>query len=73
MANLETTTQKTSSKVYADAKSALHGVKDHMTYLVGGFGLCGIPENCIQALKESAVKHITCVSNNAGVDDFGLG
>jgi len=44
-----------------------------MTLLVGGFGLCGIPENCIQALKESGVKNLTCVSNNAGVDDFGLG
>ncbi len=62
-----------SQKVYADAKSALQGVQDNMTYIVGGFGLCGIPENCIQALKESGVKNITCVSNNAGVDDFGLG
>jgi len=62
-----------SSKVYPDAKSALAGVKDGMTYLVGGFGLCGIPENCIEALRDSGVKNITCVSNNAGVDDFGLG
>ncbi len=62
-----------SSKVYSDAKSALAGVKDGMTFLVGGFGLCGIPENCIEALRDSGVKGITCVSNNAGVDDFGLG
>lgn len=62
-----------SNKVYADAKTALAGVKDGMTYLVGGFGLCGIPENCIEALRDSGVKNITCVSNNAGVDDFGLG
>ena len=44
-----------------------------MTLLVGGFGLCGIPENCIEALRDSGVKGLTCVSNNAGVDDFGLG
>ncbi len=61
------------SKVFKDAKTALEGVQDGMTYLVGGFGLCGIPENCIAALRESGVKGITCVSNNAGVDDFGLG
>lgn len=62
-----------SNKVYANAKEALKGVSDNMTYLVGGFGLCGIPENCIEALRDSGVKNITCVSNNAGVDDFGLG
>src|SRR5437868_7254611 len=61
------------SKVYADAKAALQGVTDNMTLVVGGFGLCGIPENCIKALKEMNVKGLTCVSNNAGVDDFGLG
>jgi len=61
------------SKVYADAMSALQGVKDNMTLIVGGFGLCGIPENCIKALKGMNVKGLTCVSNNAGVDDFGLG
>lgn len=61
------------SKVYKDAKSALEGIQDNMTLVVGGFGLCGIPENCIKALKESGVKGLTCVSNNAGVDDFGLG
>jgi 3-oxoacid CoA-transferase subunit A len=62
-----------SKKVFKNAKDALHDVKDHLTYLVGGFGLCGIPENCIEALRDSNVKNITCVSNNAGVDDFGLG
>lgn len=62
-----------SKKVFANAKEALAGVQDNMTYLVGGFGLCGIPENCIEALRDSGVKGITCVSNNAGVDDFGLG
>lgn len=62
-----------SNKVFSDAKSAIAGVKDNMTLLVGGFGLCGIPENCIEALRDSGVKELTCVSNNAGVDDFGLG
>jgi 3-oxoacid CoA-transferase subunit A len=62
-----------SSKVYRNAKDAIEGVKDNMTLLVGGFGLCGIPENCIVALRDSGVKGLTCVSNNAGVDDWGLG
>jgi 3-oxoacid CoA-transferase subunit A len=62
-----------SKKVFTDAQSAIAGVKDGMTLLVGGFGLCGIPENCIEALRDSGVKGLTCVSNNAGVDDFGLG
>src|SRR6478752_929737 len=62
-----------SSKVYKDAKSALEGVKDNMTILVGGFGLCGIPEKLIAALRDSGVKNLTVISNNAGVDDFGLG
>ncbi len=62
-----------SIKVFKDAQSALAGVKDNMTILVGGFGLCGIPENLIIALRDSGVKNLTCVSNNAGVDDFGLG
>jgi 3-oxoacid CoA-transferase subunit A len=63
----------TSSKVFKNAKEALFDVRDNATYLVGGFGLCGIPENCIVALRDSGVKGITCVSNNAGVDDWGLG
>lgn len=62
-----------SKKVFSDAKAAIAGVQDNMTLLVGGFGLCGIPENAIEALKQSGVKGLTCVSNNAGVDDFGLG
>lgn len=62
-----------SKKVFLNAKSALMGVQDNMTLLVGGFGLCGIPENCIEALRDLEVKGLTCVSNNAGVDDFGLG
>ncbi len=61
------------SKVYENAHSAVKGIADGMTLVVGGFGLCGIPENCIAAVKELGVKNLTCVSNNAGVDDFGLG
>src|SRR5690349_17355804 len=60
-------------KVYPDAKSAIHGIQDGMTLVLGGFGLCGIPENSILALRDSGVKNLTCVSNNAGVDDWGLG
>ena len=60
-------------KIFNSAKEALSGVRDNMTILVGGFGLCGIPENLILALKDSGAKGLTCVSNNAGVDDFGLG
>jgi 3-oxoacid CoA-transferase subunit A len=62
-----------SKKVFQNAKSALNDLKDGMTLVVGGFGLCGIPENCISAIKEIGTKNLTCVSNNAGVDDFGLG
>ncbi len=62
-----------SKKVYKNAFEAIQGVQDNMTLLFGGFGLCGIPENCISALKELGVKNLTCVSNNAGVDNFGLG
>ena len=61
------------NKVVKDAKAAIQGVTDEMTLMLGGFGLCGIPENCISALVESDVKDLTCISNNAGVDDFGLG
>ncbi|KAF2376838.1 succinyl-CoA--3-ketoacid-CoA transferase [Acinetobacter baylyi] len=61
-------------KVYKSAALALQDiVKDHQTLAVGGFGLCGIPEALIGALKDTQVKHLTCISNNAGVDDFGLG
>jgi 3-oxoacid CoA-transferase len=62
------------SKVHPDAESALHGLlKDGITIAAGGFGLCGIPENLIQALVDSGVKNLTIVGNNAGVDDFGMG
>ncbi|MEX1249898.1 MAG: CoA transferase subunit A [Hyphomonas sp.] len=62
------------SKVYKSAKEALDGLAfDGMTVMAGGFGLCGIPENLILALRDSGVKNITAISNNAGVDDFGLG
>lgn len=61
------------SKIFTSAAAALDGVRDDMTILVGGFGLCGIPENLIVALRDSGAKGLTCVSNNAGVDDFGLG
>jgi 3-oxoacid CoA-transferase subunit A len=61
-------------KVYPDARAALQGlVSDGMTVMSGGFGLCGIPENLILALRDSGVKGITVISNNAGVDGFGLG
>ena len=62
------------SKVYSGADSALNGILfDNMTIMAGGFGLCGIPENLIIALRNSGVKGISAISNNAGVDDFGLG
>ena len=62
------------NKVYADAASALNGlVKDGMTIMAGGFGLCGIPENLIVALRDTGARDLTAISNNAGVDDFGLG
>ncbi|MDB0006817.1 CoA transferase subunit A [Flavobacteriales bacterium] len=52
---------------------AIKGVQSNMTFMLGGFGLCGIPENCIEALSNSGINGLTCISNNAGVDDFGLG
>jgi len=62
------------NKVYADAHSALAGLlRDGMTIMAGGFGLCGIPEMLILAIRDSGVKNLTVISNNAGVDDFGLG
>ena len=61
-------------KLYPDAKSALEGLTfDGMTVMAGGFGLCGIPENLIAALRDSGTKGMTVISNNAGVDGFGLG
>jgi 3-oxoacid CoA-transferase subunit A len=63
-----------STKVYASAKAALDGVlRDGITIMSGGFGLCGIPENLIEALRDSGVRNLTVVSNNAGVDEYGLG
>ena len=61
------------NKKVASAEEAIKGIQDNMTLMLGGFGLCGIPENCITALVKSGVKGLTCISNNAGVDDFGLG
>ena len=59
--------------ICSSAKEAIAGIKDGSLLLLGGFGLCGIPENLIQALTESKIKDLTCVSNNAGVEDFGIG
>ena len=61
------------NKVVANADEALEGLADNMTLMLGGFGLCGIPENSIAAMVRKGVKGLTCISNNAGVDDFGLG
>lgn len=62
------------NKLYPNAATALAGVvADGQTLAVGGFGLCGIPEALIVALRDSGVKNLTAISNNAGVDDFGLG
>jgi len=61
------------NKVVNNVEEALAGIQDGMTLMVGGFGLCGIPENSIARLVELGVKDLTCISNNAGVDDFGLG
>ena len=61
------------NKVVKNAQEGIEGLKDGMTLMVGGFGLCGIPENCISALVELGAKNLTCISNNAGVDNFGLG
>jgi 3-oxoacid CoA-transferase subunit A len=61
------------NKVRASAAEACEGITSGMTLMVGGFGVCGIPENCINELVRMGVKDITCISNNAGVDDFGLG
>jgi len=61
------------NKVVANADEAIKDITDGMTLMLGGFGLCGIPENCINALVRKGVKNLTCISNNAGVDDFGIG
>ena len=61
------------NKVVSDAAEAIEGLTDNMTLMLGGFGLCGIPENTVAELVKSKVTGLTCISNNAGVDDFGLG
>ena len=61
------------NKVRANAVEALQGIRDGATIAAGGFGLCGIPELCIQALRDMNVRNLTIASNNCGVDDFGLG
>jgi 3-oxoacid CoA-transferase subunit A len=61
------------NKVVGNVSIALNGIEDNMTLMLGGFGLCGIPENSISQLVKMGVKNLTCISNNAGVDDFGLG
>lgn len=61
------------NKVKENAWEAIADISDHCTLMLGGFGLCGIPENCISALVKKGVKGLTCISNNAGVDDFGIG
>ena len=61
------------NKVVAGPAEAVQDISDGATLLLGGFGLCGIPENCIASLVKKGVKNLTCVSNNAGVDDFGIG
>lgn len=61
------------NKVVSNAKEAISDISDGAVIMLGGFGLCGIPENCILALRDKGVKNLTCISNNAGVDDFGLG
>jgi len=61
------------NKVVSGAEEAIIDISDGATIMLGGFGLCGIPENCINALVNKQVKNLTCISNNAGVDDFGIG
>src|ERR1044072_4960026 len=61
------------NKVYANADEAIFDIADGAVIMLGGFGLCGIPENCIGALVKKGATHLTCISNNAGVDDFGIG
>lgn len=61
------------NKVVASADAAISDIKDGAIIMLGGFGLCGIPENCIAALVMKGIKQLTCISNNAGVDDFGIG
>jgi 3-oxoacid CoA-transferase subunit A len=61
------------NKVYKNAREAISDISDGATIMLGGFGLCGIPENSIVAIRDKGIKDLVCISNNAGVDDFGLG
>jgi len=61
------------NKIFASAEEAIHDILDGQTIMLGGFGLCGIPENSISALVKKGIKQLTCIANNAGVDDFGIG
>ena len=61
------------NKLSKNADEAISDIEDGQTIMLGGFGLCGIPENCIAALVKKGIKNLTCISNNAGVDDFGIG
>ncbi len=61
------------NKVVKNAQEAIQDIQDGAVIMLGGFGLCGIPENCINALVQKGTKNLTCISNNAGVDDFGIG
>lgn len=61
------------TKLSKNADDAIKDITDGQTLMLGGFGLCGIPENCIEALVKKGIKNLTCISNNAGVDDFGIG
>ncbi len=61
------------NKEVESVDDAIKGIENNMTFMLGGFGLCGIPENAINALSKSGINGLTCISNNAGVDDFGLG
>src|SRR6267154_6539777 len=61
------------NKVVASADDAIRDIRDGMTLMLGGFGMCGLPEKCIGALVRKGAKDLTCISNNAGVDDFGIG
>ena len=61
------------NKIYKNGEAAVADIGDGSTLMLGGFGLCGIPENCIAALVKKGIKNLTCISNNAGVDDFGIG
>src|ERR1700750_1308315 len=61
------------NKVVANADEAIKDIESGAVLMLGGFGLCGIPENCITAIVRKGIKDLTCISNNAGVDDFGIG